>query len=255
MRSFSRRVRAFARDVGNTVATKLNPCGAIGKHSEDRNRKRLFGLLGGLSSLTSPLLVHGRSFSHIQFAVKQDQALGHAVLRQVKAGQLPLGRVSFALLLSLVRTVRERFYEPVVQHHAATFGEAWAKASPWLASATSALLPLSPEALLAPTVRTSVTTSFDHIMPSLPTVFDGTPGGRRPNLRSAAGHWVAVLDELERLQPLAVLEHAAGVQARAAAARGYSNAHLAAAANSGSGASSWCCCCARPCSRATSPRA
>ena len=171
------------------------------------------------------------------------------MLRQVKAGQLPLGRVSFALLLSLVRTVRAPFHEPVVQHLAATFGEAWAKASPWLASATSALLPLSPEALLAHT------TSFDHIMPSLPTVFDGTPGGRRPNLRSAAGHWVAVLDELERLQPLAVLEHAAGVQARAAAARGYSNAHLAAAANSGSGASSWCYGCARPCSRATSPRA
>ena len=154
--------------------------------------------------MTSQLLVHGRSFSHIQFAVKQDQALGHAVLRQVKAGQLPLGRVSFALLLSLVRTVRERFHEPVVQHLAATFGEAWAKASSWLASATSALLPLSPEALLAPTVRTSVTTSFDHIMPSLPTVFDGTPGGHRPDHRSAAGHWVAVLDELERLQPLAV---------------------------------------------------
>jgi len=103
--------------------------------------------------MTSQLLVHGRSFSHIQFAVKQDQALGHAVLRQVKAGQLPLGRVSFALLLSLVRTVRERFHEPVVQHHAATFGEAWAKASSWLASATSALLPLSPEALLARSTR------------------------------------------------------------------------------------------------------
>jgi len=117
------------------------------------------------------LLVQGTVLLHVQFAVKQDQALGHAVLRQVKAGQLPLGRFSFALLLSLAR-VGERFHEPVVQHLAATFREAfelraWATASPWRASATSELPPLSPEALLAHTVRTSVTASFDHIVPSL----------------------------------------------------------------------------------------
>ena len=104
----------FRAGCGEHGRNETKPCGAIGKHSEDTPKIGIENVflgsqsLGGLSSLTSPLLVHGRSFSHIQFAVKQDQALGHAVLRQVKAGQLPLGRVSFALLLSLAR-VGERF--------------------------------------------------------------------------------------------------------------------------------------------------
>jgi len=63
------------------------------------------------------LLVQGTVLLHVQFAVKQDQALGHAVLRQVKAGQLPLGRVSFALLLSLVRTVRPRARRAAPRRH------------------------------------------------------------------------------------------------------------------------------------------
>ncbi len=46
------------------------------------------------------------------------------MLRQVKAGQLPLSHFSFALMLSLAR-VRERFHEPVVQHLAATSREAY----------------------------------------------------------------------------------------------------------------------------------
>ena len=122
--------------------------------------------------MTSQLLVHGRSFSHIQFAVKQDQALGHAVLRQVKAGQLPLGRVSFALLLSLVRTVRPRARRAAPRRHLRRgVGESLLLARERHVSAAAPVARGTARSQY--TVRTSVTTSFDHIMPSLPTVFDG----------------------------------------------------------------------------------
>ena len=58
------------------------------------------------------MLVQGTVILHIQFAVKQDQPLGNAVLKQVKGGQMPLGAFSFALLLSLAR-VGERFHDAV----------------------------------------------------------------------------------------------------------------------------------------------
>lgn len=117
------------------------------------------------------LLVQGTVILHVQFAVKQDQELGTAILKQAKAGQLPLGRFSFALLLSLAR-VGERFHDPVIQYLASAIREAyelraWTAASPWLAQATASLTTLSPDALLTATVRSSGTASFDHLVPSL----------------------------------------------------------------------------------------
>ena len=70
------------------------------------------------------LLVQGTVLLHVQFAVKQDQALGGTILKQVKTGQLPLGRFSFAMLLSLAR-VGERFHEPVLSQLASAFREAF----------------------------------------------------------------------------------------------------------------------------------
>ena len=116
-------------------------------------------------------LVQGTVIMHIQFAVKQDQPLGSAVLKQVKGGQLPLGKFTFALLLSLAR-VGERFHTLILAHLVGCIREAfelraWTHASPWLAAATRGLAPLRPEALLAATTRTSGTASFDHLVPSL----------------------------------------------------------------------------------------
>ena len=92
-------------------------------------------------------------------------------MRQVKAGQLPLGKFTFALLLSLAR-VGERFQSAILTHLVSCIKEAfelsaWKASSPWLAQATKGLAPLRPEALLAATTRTSGTASFDHLVPSL----------------------------------------------------------------------------------------
>jgi hypothetical protein len=68
-------------------------------------------------------LVHGTVIMHVQFAVKQDQPLGAAVLKQLKSGQLPLGKFTFALLLSLAR-VGERFHSTILAHLVSTIREA-----------------------------------------------------------------------------------------------------------------------------------
>ena len=117
------------------------------------------------------LVVQGTVLMHVQFAVKQEQALAPAILEHVKKGLLPLGGFTFALLLSLAQ-IGERFRDAALQHLVSRFKEAaelraWTAASPWLAHATASLGRLSPDALLGATIRSSATPSFDHLVPSL----------------------------------------------------------------------------------------
>ena len=154
------------------------------------------------------LLVQGTVIMHVQFAVKQDQQLGSAVLRQVKQGTLPLGRFTVALLLSLAR-VGNAFHRAILDYLRSTVKEAfelrqWAASSPWLAKAAGSLFALKPETLLATAVRTSSTASFDHLVPSLidfaAALLDEPPPsarGPKANASAASGASAIAADDDE----------------------------------------------------------
>ena len=114
--------------------------------------------------------VQGDVCVHIQYAVKQDAALGAAMLKLAKNGGISLTPFSLPMLLSVARI--PRFDAPVAACVVGAVGRSLVAAgykasSPWLAEAAK----LSPEpaarALLQQTVRASAAAGWDHLVPSI----------------------------------------------------------------------------------------
>ena len=110
--------------------------------------------------------VQGTAILHIQFAVKQDQALGEAILSLLKTGQMPLGAFSLPLLLSIARVQRFEAQAIACVKEAikgALTRRSWASTSPWLAQTVAAVPEPSVQQLLLDTVRASGTSGWDHL--------------------------------------------------------------------------------------------
>ena len=114
--------------------------------------------------------IQGTVVLHIQFAVKQDQALGTAILKLVKAGEMPLGGFSLSLLLVLSRI--PHFEDAVIACIVSAFQQAlqmreWCAASPWLTRVSRSLPKLHPEKLLTEAVATSASAGYEQGVQSL----------------------------------------------------------------------------------------
>ena len=114
--------------------------------------------------------IQGTVVLHVQFAVKQDQALGAAIVKLVKEGEMALGGFSLALLLVLSRI--PRFEEPVISCVVGAFQHAlqmreWCASSPWLSSVVRSLPRLEPERLLEETVASSASAGYEQGIQSL----------------------------------------------------------------------------------------
>ena len=110
--------------------------------------------------------VQGTAILHIQFAVKQDQGLGEAILSLLKTGQMPLGAFSLPLLLSIARVQRFEAQAIACVKEAikgALTRRSWASTSPWLAQTVAALPEPSVQQLLLDTVRASGASGWDHL--------------------------------------------------------------------------------------------
>ena len=114
--------------------------------------------------------IQGTVVLHVQFAVKQDQALGAAIVKLVKEGQMALGGFSLALLLVLSRI--PRFEEPVISCVVGAFQHTlqmreWCAASPWLTNVVRSFSRLEPERLLEETVASSASAGYEQGIQSL----------------------------------------------------------------------------------------
>jgi len=113
--------------------------------------------------------IQGTSILHIQFAVKQDQALGDAILTMLRTGQMPLGNFSLPLLLSMARI--QRFEQPAIACVKAAIKSSltrrsWGASSPWLAEIVQQVREPCVQQLLLDTVRSSASGGWDHLGPS-----------------------------------------------------------------------------------------
>lgn len=114
--------------------------------------------------------IQGTVVLHVQFAAKQDQALGSAVLKLVKSGEMPLGGFSLALLLVLSRI--SRFEETAIACIVDSFQHdlrvrEWCSTSPWLTTVVRSLPKLEPELLLTAAVESSAAAGYEQGVQSL----------------------------------------------------------------------------------------
>ena len=113
--------------------------------------------------------IQGTSILHIQFAVKQDQVLGDAILTMLRTGQMPLGNFSLPLLLSMARI--QRFEQAAIACVKAAIKSSltrrsWGASSPWLAEIVQQVREPCVQRLLLDTVRSSASGGWDHLGPS-----------------------------------------------------------------------------------------